>query len=141
MKSVNGNNKAERLVNKAKKYLDLTLRLASNKYWEIEKDSLNDSHFIVLPSTIKVVNGKFGQCLRIQPLNSIDDKCYFIPIYKAMHLTHWGKNLYLIKVNDKDIPEFLEIAKGDDDVITAISWIDTNETIQVDKNAFDLKLI
>lgn len=138
MKSINGNNKTERLINKAKKYLDINLRPKSNKYWIVEDESLNQSHFIVLASSIKKINSKYGECLRIKPLNSKDDKCYFVPIYKALHITYWSSNVYLIKVNDKDIEELLDLASGCDDIMTAKSYSSNSNGIVLDKNAFNL---
>lgn len=140
MKSINGNNKTERLVNKAAKYLNLTLKPKSNKYWSVEEESLDQSHFIVTSNSIKKINTKYGQCFKITPLNSKNEKSYFVPIYKAMHITYWSSNVYLIKANDKDVAELLDLAKGFDDIMLAKDYSTNVNGIIVDKNAFSTSI-
>ena len=46
MKTINGKNKLERLINKAYKYLNITLKKASNKYLYIEKVAEKENEMV-----------------------------------------------------------------------------------------------
>lgn len=48
MKTVNGKNKLERLMNKAYKYLNITLKKISNKYLYIEKVDEKENEMVLL---------------------------------------------------------------------------------------------
>ena len=48
MKTANGKNKLERLINKAYKYLNITLKKASNKYLYIEKVDEKENEMVLL---------------------------------------------------------------------------------------------
>lgn len=113
MKTINGNNKLERQINKALKYVDLELKQISNNNLKIVKFS--NKNFLIAKESYKVLDTKFGKKILIEPLNS--DKKYWINDYNTILLNeYYHKGAIVIRVNDNQLNDFNELANGCDDI-------------------------
>lgn len=113
MKTINGNNKLERQINKALKYVDLELKQISNNNLKIVKFS--NKNFLIAKESYKVLDTKFGRKILIEPLNS--DKKYWINDYNTILLNeYYHKGAIVIRVNDNQLNDFNELANGCDDI-------------------------
>lgn len=135
MKTVNGKNKLERQINKAKKYLNIELVESSNKYLKI-KNFDKENTFIIFNNFDISKNGEWAL---IRPVNkSNPDK----PFFKKEFGTINGKMYFHKDVefcifksfgNDEH-NELLDLAKGFDDVYLLSDWIEMKKEFLVEKN-------
>lgn len=132
MKTVNGKNKLERLINKAYKYLNITLKKATNKYLYIEKVDVKENEMILLTPlhSAKLVNSKYGTKYAIN-VDNIEETIW-VPNFAAMELNNYHNDLIIFKVNKNYVSEGLwknieEALKGFDDI-----WL-VNEYIKKKK--------
>ena len=88
MKTINGKNKLERLINKAYKYLNITLKKTTNKYLYIEKVDEKENEMVLLAplSSAKLINSKYGPKYAIN-VDNIEEKIW-VPTFAAMELNN-----------------------------------------------------
>lgn len=114
MKSINGNNKQERQINKAKKYLNIDLKNSSNNYLEIEKfDEENTFAFLGEGKIIE----QFGS-YAFNPVNSKDEKAIWKKTYSVIEATlNKKQSFFIFKSWDGDHSKLIDLAIGCDDLI------------------------
>ena len=139
MKTVNGKNKLERLINKAYKYLNITLTKASNKYLYIEKVDEKENEMVCLAplSSTKLVNSKYGSKYAINVDNV--EETIWVPNFAALELNNYHNDLIIFKINKNYVSESLwknieEALKGFDDIWLVSEYI-KNKTIYVLQSA------
>ena len=135
MKTINGKNKLERLINKAYKYLNITLTKATNKYLYIEKVDIKENEMVLLAplSSAKLVNSKYGTKYAINVDNV--EETIWVPNFAAMELNNYHNDLIIFKINKNYVSESLwknieEALKGFDDIWLVSEFI-KNKTIYV----------
>lgn len=128
MKTVNGKNKLERLINKAYKYLNVTLKKASNKYLYIEKVDVKENEMVLLAplKSAKLVNSKYGPKYAIN-VDNIEETIW-VPTFAAMELNNYHNDLIIFKINKNYVSENLwknieEALKGFDDIWLVSEYI------------------
>ena len=135
MKTINGKNKLERLINKAYKYLNITLKKASNKYLYIEKVDENDNEMVLLAPlhSAKLVSTKYGSKYAINVDNV--EETIWVSNFAALELNNYHNDLIIFKINKNYVSESLwknieEALKGFDDIWLVSEYI-KNKTIYV----------
>lgn len=130
MKTVNGNNKLERQINKAKKYLNLTLKEDTNKYLKVDINSIDNDVFIWFgePKTTKY------ESLMIKPLNG-NEKVFFKKEWATIKQTNYYLGSFVIfkSFGENEYNELCEIAKGCDDLWNLKEFAKT-KNIAIEKN-------
>ena len=121
MKTTNGKNKLERLMNKAYKYLNITLKKASNKYLYIEKVDEKENEMVLLAPlcSAKLVSTKYGSKYAIN-VDNIEETIW-VANFAAMELNNYHNNLIIFKINKNYVSESLwknieEALKGFDNI-------------------------
>lgn len=139
MKTVNGKNKLERLMNKAYKYLNITLTKATNKYLYIEKVDVKENEMVLLAPlhSAKLVNSKYGPKYAINVDNV--EETIWVPNFAAMELNNYHNDFIIFKINKNYVSEslwknILEALKGFDDIWLVSEYI-KNKTIYVLQSA------
>lgn len=133
MKSVNGNNKLERQINKAKKYMDIVLEESSNKYLII-RDFDKTNTFIVV-NAAKRVKGR--ELTVIEPANS-NGKVIFKPTWATLKINNFKSGYNELTIFQEKDPEKLnwlkELCAGADDIYTLENYIQTvKSNIEIEK--------
>lgn len=129
MKTVNGNNKEERLINKAKKYLGLDLIWTSNKYTKIAPNqTISDNLILVAPSAVKILNTKYGEKLLIEPINAKEDFQIWEQPWKAIKAYNGagGDAGLIVNLSDANIQKLVDsgLLDGADDIFK-LNTLDT----------------
>lgn len=139
MKTTNGNNKLERLINKAYKYLSITLKKASNKYLYIEKVDENDNEMVLLAplNSAKLVSTKYGSKYAIN-VDNIEETIW-VASFATIELNNYHNDLIIFKINKNYVSESLwknieEALKGFDDIWLVSEFI-KKKTIYVLQSA------
>ena len=139
MKTINGKNKLERLINKAYKYLNITLKKASNKYLYIEKVDENDNEMVLLAplNSAKLVSKKYGSKYAIN-VDNIEETIW-VASFPAIELNNYHNDLIIFKINKNYVSESLwknieEALKGFDDIWLVSEFI-KKKTIYVLQSA------
>lgn len=139
MKTTNGNNKLERLINKAYKYLSITLKKASNKYLYIEKVDENDNEMVLLAplNSAKLASTKYGSKYAIN-VDNIEETIW-VASFAAIELNNYHNDLIIFKINKNYVSESLwknieEALKGFDDIWLVSEFI-KKKTIYVLQSA------
>lgn len=139
MKTANGKNKLERLINKAYKYLNITLKKASNKYLYIEKVDENDNEMVLLAplQSAKLVSTKYGSKYAIN-VDNIEETIW-VASFAAIELNNYHNDLIIFKINKNYVSENLwknieEALKGFDDIWLVSEFI-KKKTIYVLQSA------
>ena len=139
MKTVNGKNKLERLINKAYKYLNITLTKATNKYLYIEKVDVKENEMVLLAPlhSAKLVNSKYGSKYAINVDNV--EETIWVPNFAVMELNNYHNDFIIFKINKNYVSKSLwknieEALKGFDDIWLVSEYI-KNKTIYVLQSA------
>ena len=139
MKTVNGKNKLERLMTKAYKYLNITLKEASNKYLYIEKVDEKENEMVLLAplGSAKLVNSKYGQKYAINVDNV--EETIWVANFAALELNNYHNDVIIFKINKNYVSESLwknieEALKGFDDIWLVSEYI-KKKTIYVLQSA------
>lgn len=117
MKTVNGNNKLQRQINKALKYNEMVLVEDSNKYLRIEK--WNESKtFFVSNESVKFGCNQYGEYAMLVPLNIA--KPIFIKPWNVINAygldgVQLGYFVYVWK--DEHAATLNDLVKGDDGLL------------------------
>lgn len=133
MKTVNGKNKLERQINKAKKYLGIELVESSNQYLKVKSyDEANT--YVVSKEAAKLV--KNGELYVIKPQNWNDE---IKPLFVKPFATIETDNLIWFKLNPEFVSEEVkneleEVLKGFDDIFTMKEFYKNSTWIEVRKN-------
>lgn len=115
MKTVNGKNKLERQITKAKKFVGVELEEKSNKYLQVTNLESVASDVYIYFGNFADLQTKYGRKIKFQPLNA--QKEYWFNEWGTIHDKNYYDNFVIIKAyNDKLREEFSELAKGADDV-------------------------
>ena len=133
MKSVNGNNKLERQINKAKKYMDIVLEESSNKYLII-RDFDKTNTFIVVNAARRV---KCGELTVIEPANS-QGKVIFKPTWATLKINNFKTGYNELTIFQEKDPEKInwlkELCFGADDIYTLENYMNTvKSNIEIEK--------
>ena len=117
MKTQNGNNKLERQINKAKKYLEIELVKFSNRYLCIENVNPNKKYYFVDPQSCSIV--KNGKLLLIKPLNLKREKPFFFKIFAVLKTSDYfnGGGFIVCPFWENDKEKMANLAKGYDDIV------------------------
>lgn len=132
MKTVNGNNKLERQINKALKYNELVLVEDSNKYLRIEK--WNESKtFFVSNESVKFGSNQYGEYAMLIPLN-IAKPIFIKPwnVINAYGLDGGQVGYFVYTYKDSDAATLNDLVKGDDGVLNLNPEI--NNRFRIKKN-------
>lgn len=109
MKTINGNNKLERQITKAQKYLNIELVDSSNKYLEI-KNYDQETTFIFFGKPKMVKNGE------LMVLETLNGKPIFLKSWAGLVENNYFGEFVIFKSWSGNHAELLELAKGCDDV-------------------------
>lgn len=117
MTTLNGKNKVERQINKAKKYLGIELVRASNKYLNIESVDSNKKYYFVSPTSCLVV--KNGELLMVKPLNKKDEKPFFFKTFAVLKTSeYFNGGGFIVSPFWSDVKkEMSNLSKGFDDIV------------------------
>ena len=130
LKNVNGKNKLERQINKAKKYVGLTLADASNKYLKIIGIDDPANTYIFFGET-----NEYEDKVIIQAENM--DKGIFVKKFATVQSQMWrnGGFVYFTIFRpffDNDKAACAENAKGAEELFNLNEWLKTN-TLEIRK--------
>lgn len=133
MKTINGNNKLERQINKANKYLGIELVENTNKFLKIENIKDKENTYIAFGEAISYSTSK--ELFIIKPINA-NGKVFFVKEWATINESnnfYHGK--YVIfqpyKLEDKLLAK--ELAKGADDIFNLNDYINKNGSFLVNK--------
>ncbi|MFW6273245.1 MAG: hypothetical protein ACOC2U_05655 [bacterium] len=112
MKTVNGKNKLERQINKAKKFTGVTLEEKSNKYLKVTDA---EEHVYIYFGDFADIETKYGRKIKFTPVNAQKD--YWMNEWGTVQDKNYYDSFVIFKAyNDQLKQEFSELAKGADDV-------------------------
>lgn len=133
MKTINGNNKLERQINKANKYLGIELVENTNKFLKIENIKDKENTYIAFGEAISYSTSK--ELFIIKPINS-NGKVFFAKEWATINEdNNFYHGKYVIfqpfKLEDKLLAK--ELAKGADDIFNLNDYINKNGSFLVNK--------
>lgn len=126
MKSINGNNKLERQINKAKKFLGIELVDHSNQYLKINDIEDKGNTYIILGEGIKY--SKLKDLFILKPLNS-NGRVFFVKEWAAiseMGSYYYGDYVIFKPYKEEDKILAKELSKGYDDLYNLEEFIRKN---------------
>ena len=137
-KNINGKNKAERTLNKAKKYLNLDLMNNSNQYYRVDESKpIDDNLLLYTGDDWKIVDTKYGRKVYAETDNAgelwLTD--WATLIVKVVNTHDFMKDAVLFKISpkQKNYELLKEKAIGCDDIWTVKQWIADKCKVLVNK--------
>ena len=123
MKTVNGNNKLERKINKAEKYVGVILEEKTNKYLKVV--DCDDDNYIYF-GEYNIIDTKYGVMVVIDPSNS--PKAFWINEYETVHDNNYYGSFVILKANDYNRDLLKRLDEGKDDVFKLKDILDKEDT-------------
>lgn len=133
MKTINGNNKLERQVNKAKKYLGIELVNASNKYLKINDIEDKENTYIIFGEGINY--SQLKDLFILKPLNG-NGNVFFVKewaVISEMGSYYYGDYVIFKPFKEEDKNLAKELSKGYDDIYNLDEFIRKNGQFLVKK--------
>lgn len=133
MKSINGNNKLERQINKAKKYLGVELEVATNNYLKIANIEDKENTYIAFGESVSHLRTK--ELYVIKPING-NGKVFFIKDWATIaedNSFYNGKYVIFKPYSLQDKLAAAELAKGFDDICNLNAFIEKNGDFKISK--------
>lgn len=133
MKTINGNNKLERQINKAIKYVGVNLKEVSNKYLKIA-EVLQTENVIVQKG--KIVDTKYG----LKIVFEVAGETFWINEYNTIKLSEYHnlESIFVIKLNDFQKDKFIRainsIEKDFKENLLINNLNNKNISLQIKKN-------
>ncbi|MBN4089702.1 hypothetical protein [Mycoplasma enhydrae] len=136
MKTINGKNKLERQINRAKKYLGIDLEVESNRYLRVKKQEYENNIFVISPSACRY--SKNCDWLLIDPINWPLTKPIIIKPFKSIWINNFRNppivifqvNFDYLSENEKQALE--HCLNGYDDIFSLNYWL-TTQNIYIKK--------
>lgn len=133
MKSVNGKNKLERQINKAKKYLGIELINASNKYLKIGNIEDKENTYVIFGEGIKY--SELKELFILKPLNSNGEVIFIKEWASISEMGSYYYGDYVIfkpfKEEDKNLAK--KLSNGYDDIYNLDEFIRKNGSFLIKK--------
>lgn len=133
MKTINGNNKLERQINKAAKYVGVNLKEVSNQYLKIE-EVLQAENVIIQKG--KTIDTKYG----LKVFFEVAGENFWINEYNTIKLSEYHniESIFVIKLNDFQKDKFIRainsIEKDFKENLLINNLNNKNISLQIKKN-------